>query len=84
MHELVGEKLASELVETLDTGQEGVDVLVWTPTTNSKFTTKSAWEVIRVKMSRIQCSDLISHHLLPKHVLICMRKAVFNCLSVDS
>ncbi|XP_022870746.1 uncharacterized protein LOC111389988 [Olea europaea var. sylvestris] len=45
--ELVGEKLANEIWMSRIQLCEGKDYYVWQPSTDGKFSTKSAWELIR-------------------------------------
>ncbi|KAG2727817.1 hypothetical protein I3760_01G176400 [Carya illinoinensis] len=61
----------------------GADVLIWLPNPNEKFSTKSAWEVARLRMPRVLWVEWVWHPCLPKFMAIYMWKGLNNALSVD-
>ncbi|KAF5446891.1 hypothetical protein F2P56_032487, partial [Juglans regia] len=80
---LVGHQKASELYDYLARRKEGTDVLVWLRDTEGIFTTKSAWDCIRVRTPPLPWAQWIWHANLPTKISIMMWKATNNCLSVD-
>ncbi|XP_042956358.1 uncharacterized protein LOC122292186 [Carya illinoinensis] len=84
MERLVGSQKAADLCNFLARRKEGQDVLIWLNDKAGNFTTKSAWDCIRVRASPLDWADWIWHKNLPKKVSIMMWKAHHNCLSVDA
>ena len=83
LERLVGYQQASHLWQLLARSKEGNDVLIWLKDNNGNFSTKSAWDCIRVRASPLPWAQWIWHNNLPKKISIMMWKAIHNCLSVD-
>ncbi|XP_042946095.1 uncharacterized protein LOC122279481 [Carya illinoinensis] len=80
---LVGHQKAKDLYDFLASRKEGQDVLVWLKDKEDNFTTKSAWDCIRVRTPPLPRPQWIWNTNLPKKISLIMWKAVNNCLSVD-
>lgn len=63
--------------------KEGADVLVWKPTDDGSFTSKSAWDCIRIKASKVRWAEWVWHTALPKKISVMMWKAIQYCLPMD-
>ncbi|XP_035540586.1 uncharacterized protein LOC118344283 [Juglans regia] len=83
LNRLVGHQKANDLYEFFARQKEGEDVLVWLKDNEGNFTTKSAWDCIRVRAPPLPWAQWIWHTNLPKKISIMMWKATNNCLSVD-
>ncbi|KAK3230684.1 hypothetical protein Dsin_002565 [Dipteronia sinensis] len=59
------------------------DVLLWLPKKNGFFNPKSAWDVVRFRLPKFEWTKWVWHNCLPKKIVVCMWKAVFDFLSVD-
>ncbi|XP_035541522.1 uncharacterized protein LOC118344586 [Juglans regia] len=79
----VGQQKALELYHFLATRKDGQDVLIWVNDKNGNFSTKSAWDCIRVRAPSLPWAHWIWHPNLPKKISVMMWKALHNCLSVD-
>ncbi|KAJ0095450.1 hypothetical protein Patl1_15067 [Pistacia atlantica] len=65
-------------------GKVGTDITICKPDIKGDFMSTSAWDLIRVKGTEHVGMDWIWHHLLPKKISVCMWKACFNGLALDS
>lgn len=83
LRNLVGESKLEAILDCLGGSKQGADMLVWKPNLNGKFSTKSAWECVRVKAPKMIWLEWIWHATLPNFSLINMWKAFNSCLSVD-
>ncbi|KAF8405073.1 hypothetical protein HHK36_009970 [Tetracentron sinense] len=81
--ELVGSVKTEEIVQTIATGRNGENVLVWMPSKDGKFSSASAWDRIRVRAPQAPEMKWIWHGLLPKRVSVCVWKSRYDCLPVD-
>ncbi|KAK4841187.1 hypothetical protein QYF36_000342 [Acer negundo] len=53
--ELVGEEATLDILHNSRAGKSGPDLFVWTPSNDGRFSTSSAWEVVRKKVDeRVQ------------------------------
>ena len=80
---LVGQDNVENIVEALAGCKEGSDVLIWMKDDNGNFSTKSAWDYIRVQGSSMEWHPWVWHKLLPLKVSVLMWKVWFMALSVD-
>ncbi|XP_042964017.1 uncharacterized protein LOC122298309 [Carya illinoinensis] len=83
LERLVGQHKALELFQFLATRKDGQDILIWMKDNNGNFSTKSAWDCIRVKAPLLPWAHWIWHTHVPKKISVMMWKAYHNCLSVD-
>lgn len=77
LKELVGVTKTEEILMSSIKKKEGSDVFVWKPFIDGKFSTASAWEVIRVKGDEVSWMEWVWHKLLPRKISMCMWKAMF-------
>ncbi|XP_042944790.1 uncharacterized protein LOC122278671 [Carya illinoinensis] len=80
---LVGETKAEEILNSLGAHKEGTDVLIWKPALNGVFSSKSAWECIRVHTPKSKWANWIWHPALPKKYSVTIWKALNYSLCVD-
>ncbi|CAI9782831.1 unnamed protein product [Fraxinus pennsylvanica] len=64
--------------------REGNDVLIWKPSSQGTFSSKSAWEMIRVRYPQTPWGRWVWHSALPKRMSVIMWKAFSGALSVDN
>ncbi|KAG2685838.1 hypothetical protein I3760_10G144400 [Carya illinoinensis] len=83
LERLVGVQKTEELIEELGKPRQGKDLLVWTPVIDGHFTTRSAWECLRVRSSETPWAAWVWHETLLKKMSIMVWKAWHNSLSVD-
>lgn len=83
LERLVGHQKASELCHFLARRKDGEDVLIWLKNNDENFTTKSAWDCIRVRAFPLLWTQWIWYNHIHKKIYIMMCKATHNCLSVD-
>ncbi|XP_040987618.1 uncharacterized protein LOC121235334 [Juglans microcarpa x Juglans regia] len=83
MNHLIGENLTREVVNSVGSLQQAQDTMIWLPDKNGLFSSKSAWDIIRMKFQKLDWSCWIWNKWIPKKVAICIWKATFNCLPVD-
>ncbi|KAK1564397.1 hypothetical protein Q3G72_002354 [Acer saccharum] len=83
LQRLLGLEKTDEVIGRVGKFRNSEDVLLWLPEKDGCFNTKSAWYVIRVRLSKFGRAKWIWHKCLPKKIVVCMWKAVFNCLNVD-
>lgn len=83
LQRLMGRQVAHEVIELIGSLKNLKDILVWLPEKSENFSTKSAWEAVRVRRPIFEWAKWVWHKLLPKKIAICMWRAVFNCLSVE-
>lgn len=57
--------------------------MIWLGNSDGEFTTRSAWDFVRVVAPKQQWSDWIWHAPMPKKILVIMWKALSQSLSVD-
>lgn len=81
--QLVGPDCLEVIRRSWRCNKVGVDVLTWLPNPDGKFTTKSAWDMVRIKMPRILWAEWVWHSCLPKFMAVTMWKGLNNALSVD-
>ncbi|KAF5446730.1 hypothetical protein F2P56_032333 [Juglans regia] len=84
LERLVGQQKANDVYQFLARRNEGQDVLVWMKENNGSFSTKSAWDCIRIQAPPLNWAHWIWHNHIPKKMSIMMWKASNNCLSVDA
>ncbi|KAF5452775.1 hypothetical protein F2P56_027742 [Juglans regia] len=84
LERLVGQQKANDIYQFLARRKEGQDVLVWLKEKNGNFSTKSAWDCIRIQAPPLNWASWIWHSSIPKKISIMMWKASNNCLSVDA
>ncbi|KAK0586417.1 hypothetical protein LWI29_006521 [Acer saccharum] len=83
LQRLLGLEKTDEVIGRVGKFGNSEDVLLWLPKKDGCFNTKSAWYVIRVRLPKFGRAKWIWHKCLPKKIVVCMWKAVFNCLNVD-
>ena len=72
-----------EIVEALAGCKGGSDVLIWMKNESGNFSTKSAWDCIRIQGSSMEWHPWMWHKLLPLKISVLMWKAWNMALSVD-
>ncbi|KAK0578404.1 hypothetical protein LWI29_009836 [Acer saccharum] len=80
---LVDSSPADEVMGRVGKFQNSKDVMLWIPEKNGCFNTKSAWDVVRVRLPKFEWAKWVWHKCLPKKNIVCIWKVAFNCLSVD-
>ncbi|XP_042980247.1 uncharacterized protein LOC122310438 [Carya illinoinensis] len=80
---LMGRQIANEVIELVGNLKNEKDILVWLLETSGIFSTKSAWNEVRIKRPKLEWAKWVWHKLLPKKIAICVWRAAFNCLNVD-
>lgn len=75
--------MAENAINVLAKCKEGGDMLIWTKTESGIFTSKSAWECIRVSGPMMEGHKWIWNQSLPKNFLVFMWKAWHGALPVD-
>ncbi|XP_040996008.1 uncharacterized protein LOC121242180 [Juglans microcarpa x Juglans regia] len=80
---LVGDGKVEQVMQVLNKCRQGADLLVWSENADGKFSSKSAWECIRIKAPKNRWSDWVWHPCMPKKFSVTMWKAIRNGLSVD-
>ncbi|XP_035540358.1 uncharacterized protein LOC118344262 [Juglans regia] len=83
LRELVSEEVVEEIIQMPINVIPGPDLFVWKPSTDGRFSTRTAWEVVRKRGQELPWHDWFWHQLLPKRISICLWKIWFNCLPVD-
>ncbi|XP_022869151.1 uncharacterized protein LOC111388627 [Olea europaea var. sylvestris] len=82
--QLVGEDKAASVMAKVSKCREGDDVLIWKPNRKGTFSSKSAWDMIRVQQPQTSWGRWVWHSALPKRMSVIMWKAFSKALSVDS
>ncbi|KAJ0088691.1 hypothetical protein Patl1_32423 [Pistacia atlantica] len=82
--DLVGINKTEEIMNGVVAGKVGTDITIWKPEVEGVFTSASAWDLIRVKGPEHLGMGWIWHHYLPRKISVCMWKARFNGLALDS
>lgn len=54
---MVGENKMEEVLECLGAHKEGADLLIWKPNPSGEFTSKSAWDCIRIRVPKSSWSN---------------------------
>ncbi|XP_042959541.1 uncharacterized protein LOC122294687 [Carya illinoinensis] len=80
---LMDRQTANEVIQLVGKLKDEKDVLVWLPEKSGTFSTKSAWNEVRLKHPKFEWAKWVWHKFLPKKIAICVWRAAFNCLSVD-
>ncbi|XP_042983328.1 uncharacterized protein LOC122312726 [Carya illinoinensis] len=80
---LVGHHKAEDLILQLGRIKKGKDLLIWLPSADGLFSTKSAWNCIRIRAPVFPWANWVWHSALPNNISITMWKAIHNCLPVD-
>ncbi|XP_040986544.1 uncharacterized protein LOC121234610 [Juglans microcarpa x Juglans regia] len=83
LRELVSEEVVEEILQMPINDTRGPDLFVWKPSTNGRFSTRTAWEVVRKRGQELPWHDWFWHQLLPKRISICLWKIWMECLPVD-
>ncbi|KAG2724091.1 hypothetical protein I3760_01G001500 [Carya illinoinensis] len=83
LERLVGTQRTEEIYSFLGAYKDGQDLLVWIHNKDGSFTTKSAWQCVRVNAPTVPWAKWVWHETLPKKNSILMWKAFHNSLSVD-
>ncbi|XP_042939531.1 uncharacterized protein LOC122274569 [Carya illinoinensis] len=83
LHGTLGAELTEKVLEVLSKSRAGSDVLVWTASNDGKFSTKSAWNCVRINAPKVRWADWVWHPCIPKNILVNMWKVFNNALSVD-
>ncbi|XP_042964784.1 uncharacterized protein LOC122299013 [Carya illinoinensis] len=83
LNQLVGPNRVEQILKALGKRKNGADVLVWTPSPDGVFSTKSAWECVRIKMPTDAWASWVWHPYLPKFMATTMWKGLHGALSVD-
>ncbi|KAF5464979.1 hypothetical protein F2P56_015014 [Juglans regia] len=81
--ELVGSELTEEILQNVPTSKSGQDIFIWKPSPDGRFSTGTAWEVMRCKSSNTLYHDWFWHSTLLKRISMCLWKAWSNCLAMD-
>ncbi|KAG2696272.1 hypothetical protein I3760_07G050900 [Carya illinoinensis] len=84
LHRLVGATKMEEILNCLGEQKEGGDLLIWKPTLNGVFSSKSAWDCVRVRAPKSEWATWIWHSALPKKYSVTIWKALHYSLTVDS
>ncbi|XP_042964656.1 uncharacterized protein LOC122298876 [Carya illinoinensis] len=84
LHRLVGATKMEEILNCLGEQKEGGDLLIWKPTLNGVFSSKSAWDCVRVRAPKSEWAAWIWHSALPKKYSVTIWKALHYSLTVDS
>ncbi|KAJ0081172.1 hypothetical protein Patl1_12356 [Pistacia atlantica] len=82
--ELVGLDKTLEIMNGVVVGKVGTDITIWKPNIKGDFMSAFVWDLIRVKGTKHLGMDWIWHHVLLKKIFVCMWKACFNGLALDS
>ncbi|XP_042974814.1 uncharacterized protein LOC122306449 [Carya illinoinensis] len=80
---LVGQDHVNDILESLAICKGGSDVLVWMKRDSGCFSTKSAWDCIRIRGSTMNWHSRMWHSQLPLKVSVSMWKAWHHAFSVD-
>ncbi|XP_042973032.1 uncharacterized protein LOC122304830 [Carya illinoinensis] len=83
LHGILGAELTKKVLEVLSKSRAGADVLVWTASNDGKFSTKSAWNCVRINAPKVRWVDWVWHPCIPKNISVNMWKVFNNALSVD-
>ncbi|GLT71798.1 hypothetical protein SLA2020_437910 [Shorea laevis] len=81
--QLVGQEVADEIFSRVDGTKTGMDRLIWLGSRDGRFSTKSAWDWLRISVPKHTWTEWIWHSALPKKFSVVMWKAMTNSLSVD-
>ncbi|XP_022895286.1 uncharacterized protein LOC111409473 [Olea europaea var. sylvestris] len=81
--QLVGEDKASSVMAKVSKCREGDNVLIWKTNSEGTFSSKSAWDIIRVRQPQTSWGRWVWHSALPKRMSVIMWKAFSKALSVD-
>ncbi|XP_042969076.1 uncharacterized protein LOC122301760 [Carya illinoinensis] len=84
LYHLVGEVKMEEILNCLGEQKEGGDLLIWKPNLNGVFSSKSAWDCVRVRAPKSEWASWIWHSALLKRYSVTIWKAFNSSLSVDS
>ncbi|CAI9783376.1 unnamed protein product [Fraxinus pennsylvanica] len=82
--QLVGEDKDASVMVNVSKCREGDDVLIWKPSGQGTFSSKSAWDMIRVRYPQTPWGTWVWHSALQKRMSFIMWKAFFAALSVDN
>ncbi|XP_035546099.1 uncharacterized protein LOC118348474 [Juglans regia] len=82
LKDLVGESKLEEILDGLGEHKEGAYVLIWKPNLNGDFSSKSAWDCIRVRAPKSKWVSWIWHSALPKKYSVTIWKALNSSLSL--
>lgn len=52
--QLLGASMATNIMEKVGGRKHGSDTLIWRPNVHGRFSTRSAWEVIRVRAPMVE------------------------------
>lgn len=74
---------SDQILEELGRIKSGKDVLIWLPNAQGNFSTRSAWDCIRIRALKIPWMNWMWHPSLPGKMSIIMWKAMHGCLPVD-
>ncbi|KAF5465134.1 hypothetical protein F2P56_015165, partial [Juglans regia] len=83
LERLVGSEAAERVLEVFANCKEGSDLLIWTNSESGKFSTKSAWDCVRVRGQNFEGNKWIWNSILPKKISVFMWKAWHGALAVD-
>lgn len=83
LKELVGESITAEIVQNRVSERNELDICVWKPSSNGKFTMTTAWEVTREKGVILPWHNWLWNKDLPKKISMCNWRAWFQSLAVD-
>ncbi|CAI9759426.1 unnamed protein product [Fraxinus pennsylvanica] len=84
LHELVGEEVAGNIMQKLHACKPRRDILIWKPQKQGIFTSRSAWDMLRIKVPEVHWAKWAKNKAIPKRVSLAMWKALSGNLSVDS
>ncbi|XP_035546552.1 uncharacterized protein LOC118348611 [Juglans regia] len=66
LRELVSEEVVEEIIQMPINVTQGLDLFVWKPSTDGRFSTRTAWEVVRKRGQELPWHDWFWHQLLPR------------------
>ncbi|KAK2649747.1 hypothetical protein Ddye_017236 [Dipteronia dyeriana] len=81
LNELVGEAITKEIVQTKIPRHNGLDIYVWKPSLDGRFTTAIAWDATREKGDQLPWHKWFWNKSLPKKVSMCNWRAWFQSLA---
>ncbi|XP_042962535.1 uncharacterized protein LOC122296805 [Carya illinoinensis] len=81
--QLVRAETTEKIIAELGRVKQGKDILIWLPKAHGNFSTKSAWECIRLRSPNLPWAKWLWNPALPRKMSIIMWKAQHNCLPVD-
>ncbi|KAK2641265.1 hypothetical protein Ddye_023028 [Dipteronia dyeriana] len=83
LNELMGESVTEEIVQTKIPGHNGLDICVWKPSLDGRFTAATAWDATREKRDQLPWHEWFWNKSLPKKVSMCNWRAWFQSLATD-